>query len=158
MAMRMEAVEVQHVQVTKPHLGIEMKFPARLESAPVAIVIVDGNRRIVHVNAKTEQMFGYRRDELLEQRFEILMPERLRNIYVGHLAEFLLKPCAKPMDLGLDPVGRRKDGTEFPLEVGLSYIRTPRGILVKNFIVDIAERTRSQEALTNRLEEPAYLD
>ncbi|MEE8152802.1 MAG: PAS domain S-box protein [candidate division NC10 bacterium] len=146
MGMSIEALEARYTEAAGALPEIEIKFPALLESAPVAIVIVDGDCRIVHVNAKTEQMFGYQRDELFDQTFEILVPERFRSTYVEHLAEFLLHPCARPMDLGLDPVGRRKDGTEFPLEVGLSYIRTQRGILVKNFIVDIAERRRSQEA------------
>lgn len=134
----------------------DIRFPALLESAPVAVVIVDGDRRIVHVNTKTEQVFGYQRDELLKQTFEMLVPERFWNAYAGYLEEFLLNPRARPMDLGLDPVGRRKDGSEFPLEVGLSYIRTQQGILVKNFIVDITERNRSQEALAPRLEEMAH--
>lgn len=157
MGTRTGALEARYSRAAQGIPDTDIRFPALLESAPVAVVIVDGNRRIVHVNTKTEQVFGYQRDELLEQPFEMLVPERFWNAYVGHLAEFLSNPRARPMDLGLDPVGRRKDGSEFPLEVGLSYIRTQQGILVKNFIVDITERNRSQEALTRRLEEPAYL-
>jgi protein-histidine pros-kinase len=155
MGTRTGAVETRYTRAGEGLPEADIRFPGLLESAPVAVVVVDGNRRIVHVNTKTEQVFGYRRDELLEQTFEMLVPERFWNAYVGHLAEFLLNPRARPMDLGLDPVGRRKDGSEFPLEVGLSYIRTQQGILVKNFIVDITERNRSQEALTNQMENAA---
>lgn len=156
MGTRTGALEARYPRAGEGLSQTDIRFPGLLESAPVAVVIVDGNRRIVHVNSKTEQMFGYQRDELIEQAFEVLVPARFRHVYVRHLAEFLLNPRARPMDLGLDPVGRRKDGSEFPLEVGLSYIRTPQGILVKNFIVDLAERKRTQEALVPRLEEMAH--
>lgn len=153
----LEVFEGRYTQAKEATQEIDDKFRALLESALVAIVIVDGDGRIVHVNAKTEHMFGYHRDELLGKPFEVFVPERFRNAYVGHRAKFLSDPRARPMDLGLDPVGRRNDGTEFPVEIGLSYIKTKAGILVKTFIADITERRRAQEALSRPVEEIAFL-
>lgn len=153
----LKALEAGYTQAEEALQGRGGKFQALLDSASSAIVIVDGDGRIVLVNAKTERMFGYTRDELLGETFEVLVPERYRSAYVGHRAKFLSDPRAKPMDLGLDPVGRRNDGSEFPIEIGLSYIKTKRGTLVKSFIADITERRRSEEALTRRLEEMAHV-
>ena len=153
----LQVFESRYTQAGGAIQEIDDKFRALLESASVAIVLVDGDGRIVHVNAKTEHMFGYHRNELLGKPFEVFVPERFRNAYVRRLGEFLSDPRARPMDLGLDPVGRRKDGTEFPLEIGLSYIKTKAGILIKSFIADITERKWAEKALARPVEEIAFL-
>jgi rsbT co-antagonist protein RsbR len=153
----LEALEAGYTQAEEALQGRGGRFQALLDSASSAIVIVNGDGCIVLVNAKTERMFGYDRHELLGKAFEVLVPERFRSAYVGHRAQFLSDPSARPMDLGLDPVGRRNDGTEFPIEIGLSYVKTKRGTLVKSFIADITERKRAEETLARHAEEIAFL-
>lgn len=120
---------------------------ALLEFAMVAIVVADGDGRIVLVNANTERLFGYRRDELLGQFIEILLPEHLRNAHATHRTDYLTRPRVRSMGLGLDLIGCRKDGTEFPAEIGLSPIETEGGTLILSFITDITERRRGEESL-----------
>jgi PAS domain S-box-containing protein len=115
---------------------------ALLESASAAIVIIDEPGRIVLVNAGAEQMFGYTRDELIGQAVERLIPHRSTQIHMRERAGFFANPRVRTMGAGLDLVGRRKDGSEFPIEVGLSYARTERGTLAMSFIIDVTERAR----------------
>ena len=123
------------------------KFQALLEAAPVAVVIVDNKGRIVLVNAKTETIFGYHRLELIGQTLEILLPERFRQIHTGHRTGYLADPRVRPMGLGLDLAAQRKDGTEFPVEIGLSFTETGDEILGISFITDITERKQAEAAL-----------
>lgn len=125
----------------------EEKFRALLEAAPVAIVIVDSQGRIMLINAKTEEIFGYRPDELIGQPVETLLPERFREFHIGHRVHYLAKPRVRPMGLGLDLAGRRKNGTEFPIEIGLGFTEIDGEILVMSFITDITERRQVEHAL-----------
>ncbi len=125
----------------------ETRARAFLESAGEGILIVDRNGRIVHANVKIEQMFGYRRAELLEQNIEVLLPERFRDAHVGHRAGYTSTPRIRPMGEGLDLSGRRKDGSEFPVEISLSFTETDEGIRIMAFINDITRRKQIEEAL-----------
>lgn len=118
-----------------------------LESASDGILVVNADGRIVLVNAKIEEMFGYNRDELLGQSIEILLPTRSCAAHVAHRNNYFAHPSSRPMGFDIDLVGRRKDGTEFPVEVGLSFVETEAGVLVMGFIVDVTERKQAQEAL-----------
>ncbi len=120
---------------------------ALLKSASEAIVIVDGDGRIVLVSDRAEEMFGYSRDELVGQTVETLIPNRFRDAHVRLRADYVSHPRVRPMGPGLDLVGRRKDGTEFPVEIGLSFIEKDGGPLIMSLIVDISERRRAEEAL-----------
>jgi diguanylate cyclase (GGDEF)-like protein/PAS domain S-box-containing protein len=101
----------------------------------------------VHANVKIEQMFGYRRDELLEQNVEVLLPERFRDAHVGHRTGYTSMPRIRPMGEGLDLSGRRKDESEFPVEISLSFTETDEGIRIMAFINDITRRKQVEEAL-----------
>ena len=126
----------------------EKLFQLVVESAPNAIVMVDADGKIVLVNSQTERYFGYRREELLGEAVEILIPERMRDQHPDFVRGFKHEHKARPMGLGRDLFGLRKDGSEFPVEVGLSPIETGQGLLILSAIVDISERVRIDRELT----------
>jgi PAS domain S-box-containing protein len=125
----------------------EEKFRGLLESAPDAMVIVDEKHRIALINAQAEDLFGYRREELLGQPIEMLVPEQNRENYLTQLAAFMINPWVAPMGRMIDLHGVRKDGTEFPIEVSLGPLRTEAGILVSNGIRDITARRQIEARL-----------
>ena len=122
-------------------------FRGLLESAPDAMVITDESGRIVLVNSQAERVFGYRRDELVGRPVEILMPERLREQHVRRRAGYNEEPRTRRMGQGLDLFAVRKNGTEFPVEISLSPLRTGGGLLVSSAIRDISDRHETRAAL-----------
>jgi PAS domain S-box-containing protein len=118
-----------------------------LETAPDAMVIVDDRGRIVLVNQQTEQLFGYRRSELLGQPVELLVPERLRDEHRQDREHYHAKPRARPIHAGLKLRARRKDGSEFPADISLSPLVTDQGTLVSAAVRDITSRRETERAL-----------
>ena len=119
---------------------------AFLESASESIVITNAAGAIVRVNDKAEKMFGYERAELIGQPVEVLIPRRAREAHVAHRAGYMAAPRVRSMGRGLDLAGVKKDGTEFPVEVSLSFVETDDGIRAIAFVTDISERLAFQRA------------
>jgi PAS domain S-box-containing protein len=116
-------------------------FCMAIEACPVGIVMIDHAGNIVLVNTEMERLFGYARDEMLGQTVDILLPANLRARHAEHRGQFAAHPSSRTAT-GRNLAGRRKDGTEFPIEVGLNPIQTRGGSLVLGVIVDLSERNR----------------
>lgn len=123
--------------------NLELRLSAyalMVESAPNAMILVNKAGRITLVNAQTEVLFGYTRQELLEQPIELLVPPNIRASHPQLRASFHADPQARPMGLGRELFGVTKDGREVPVEIGLSPLETPEGTFVLASIIDISER------------------
>lgn len=126
-------------------LRAEQLFRGLLESAPDAVVIADSAGRIVLVNSQTQQLFGYARGELVDRPVEMLVPERLAHRHQVHRQGYFRDPRARPMGARLALFGRRKDGSEFPVEVSLSPLVTDEGTLAISAIRDVTGRKAEEE-------------
>ena len=125
----------------------DMESPELFEILPDAIVVSDRRGRIVHVNRQAETMFGYGRDELIGAAVEILVPGRFRERHLAHRASYYPAARTRPMSTVLDMYGRRKDGSEIPLDIMLSPQETDQGLLVISVIRDVTRQKRAEEAL-----------
>ena len=125
----------------------ERRFRDLLESAPDAMVIVNEEGRILLANKQTERIFGYEREELLGEPLGLLLPEAFRDRHAERVRHFFANPEARPMGTGLELYALRKDGTEFPVEIGLSPIETSDGLLVTSTIRDVTEQKKAEQAL-----------
>jgi PAS domain S-box-containing protein len=135
----------QTASVARKEKAAEEMFRLAVESCPRGMMMADGAGKIVMVNGEIERLFGYRRDELIGQPADILVPMRLRTRYVRHGDEFTIRPDTRRIGTCHDLFGVRKDGSEFPLEVGVSSIQVGAGLWVLRVIVDISERKRLEQ-------------
>jgi PAS domain S-box-containing protein len=129
------------------HPKVETIFRSLLEAAPDAIVVVDADGRIVFVNARTETLFGYEREQLLGQSVEQLVPARFREGHINHRRAFTAESRIRPMGAGVQLYGQRKDGTEFPVDISLSPLETEEGKLLLSAIRDVSARVALQAQL-----------
>lgn len=136
----------------EPTRAVELRLRAAIESAPSGILMIDAGGTIVLVNREVERLFGYSREELLGRSIDMLVPVRLRGQHGAFRAEFLATPMVRAMGSGRDLHGVRKDGTEVPVEIGLTPVITEEGMFVVSAVVDISARKRAEEERL-RLEE-----
>jgi PAS domain S-box-containing protein len=136
---------------------LEERFRRVVESAPNAMVMIRANGQIEMVNAQAELVFGYSRTELLGQPVEMLVPERFRGHHPGLRSSFFGEPQPRPMGAGRDLYGLRKDGSEFPVEIGLNPIETDEGMMVLSAIVDISDRKHKEDRIQAALKEKEIL-
>ncbi|MDA2920799.1 PAS domain S-box protein, partial [Desulfobacterota bacterium AH_259_B03_O07] len=134
------------LDITKRKLA-EERFQLVVEASPNAIVMVDQEGKIKLVNTQTEKLFGYSRGELIGQSVEILVPRRFRDRHFEYRKSFFTNPEARPMGRGRDLFAVRKDGSECPVEIGLSPIKLSEGLMVLSSMVDITERKRAEQVL-----------
>ena len=123
--------------------AVELRLRAAVESSPAGILMVDAAGRIVLVNREVERLFGYPREELLGQSIELLVPEQLRGHHPEFRSAFLRDPKVRAMGAGRELFGRRKDGSEVPVEIGLTPVATEEGMFVLSTVVDITARKRA---------------
>jgi PAS domain S-box-containing protein len=138
---------------------VEERFRLAVESAPNAIIMVDQNGNIVMLNSRAELYFRYQRAELIGASVDQLIPEKYASFHPAHRADFLASPQMRDMGVGRDLYALRKDGSEFPVEIGLAPIKTHTGTFVLATIVDITERKQTEEEmqrLNKELESFAY--
>ena len=140
------AMETMLRQTMGEITAVERRYAELIETLPDGIVAVNADGTIALVNAQTEKMFGYLRGEIVGRPLELLIPERYRAAHELHRAGFS-GARSRPMGIGLDLHGRRKDGTEFPVEVSLSSVKTDQGVLVTSVVTDITERTQLERQL-----------
>ena len=122
-------------------------FRQIFQSSVEAIIMVDTEGKILLANPVSERMFGYEPDGLVGVVIEELLPAHMRQRHVGYREGFNKHPEPRPMGMGRDLVARRRDGTEFPVLVSLSYAKIEGVLTVMAFVSDVTERKRAEEAL-----------
>jgi PAS domain S-box-containing protein len=135
----------------------ESRAQSLFQSAAQAILIVDLGGRILMANPATERMFGYTSQELMGKAIETLVPERFHGVHHHHRSRYFSNPQDRPMGLGMDLQARRKDGSEFYVEISLSHIQSPQGALGVAFVSDISKRRADEQELRHRGEELRHL-
>jgi PAS domain S-box-containing protein len=133
-------------EINEPNLQVQsyLRFRDLLEAAPDAIFEVEHDGTIILLNAAAEAMFGYSRDQLLGQLVEELIPQSSRSRHLTHRDRYAQHPSVRPMGAGLELFAKRRDGTEFPVEISLSPIRSAQGVRTIAIVRDITERKKAQ--------------
>ena len=136
----------------------EEQLRALFEFSPDAIVASDREGRITQANAQVEKLFGYTRAELLGQSIDILVPERFRRMHPAHRHDYSQRPRVRQMGAGLELCAKRRDGSEFPVDIMLGPVETGEGQIVLSVIRDLSEKKEAEEALQRSEQEKQYLE
>jgi PAS domain S-box-containing protein len=142
-----------YVRGLKGATSVQSLGQALLDAASDASVVINAEGKIILANTQTEKLFGYWRQELLNEPAEILLPHRFRGKRPGHPAGFLGDPRGRAGKAGMELFGSRKDGTEFPIEITLGMLETDDGVLVSSVIRDTSERKQAQSGVPNNEEQ-----
>ncbi len=132
---------------------VERKFQLSVEASPGGVLILDASGRIALINGELERQFGYSRSELIGQPVELLLPDNFRANHVGLREGFFASPAVRPMGNGRELFGQRKDGSQFPMEIGLNPIRSRETMIVLATVVDISIRKEAQSAIARQNEQ-----
>jgi PAS domain S-box-containing protein len=159
-ALRKRMSELEKIEEDKKKNELELSrtramFEGLFEFAPDAILVVDQNGRIIRVNNQTERLFGYSRSELLDRQLEILLPERFRETHKEHRKMYLAEPRVRPMGRELELYGRRKDGSEFHVDIALGPLKIEQDFFVLAVIRDF---TGFKQSESDRLKEKSLSD
>ncbi len=118
-----------------------------IESFAEAFLVINENSTVIHVNRRFVELFGYEKDEIVGQRLNQVIPERFRSAHSEHTRNYFKSPHVRSMGQGLDLKGLKKDGTEFPVEVSISFLQNDKEKLGMAFITDITARAEAEQAL-----------
>lgn len=129
-----------------------------LESLAQGVIVIDKSLNILLVNSRAEQMFGYSASEVLGKPHDLLVPHRFRGNHQNLMLQYFEAPKMRPIGIGMDLFGLRKDGTEFPVEISLSFVNTPNGLLVMSLVSDITIRKQIEQTLRERADELARVN
>jgi protein-histidine pros-kinase len=144
--------DVTQIKILRDARLLDSRYRGLLETVPDAIVMVNNTGRIVLVNGQAEQLFGYTREDLLGESVETLLPQRFRTEHVSHRTRYFLEPRTRTMGAGLELFACRKDGTEFPVEISLSPLKTEEGTFAMSAIRDITTQKRAEAKFRGLLE------
>ncbi|MFC7462894.1 PAS domain S-box protein [Hydrogenophaga defluvii] len=142
--------DVTAIKVQRDAKLMEARFRDLLESTPDGIVMANATGHIVIANSQAENLFGYGPGQLRGVVVDQLLPERFRKAHVGHRSRYFLQPRKRAMGSGLDLWGRRRDGSEFPIEISLSPLRTDDGSFVMSAVRDVSERKHIERILQEK--------
>jgi len=142
--------DVTSIKVQRDAKLMEARFRELLESTPDGIVMANATGHIVIANSQAENLFGYGPGQLRGVVVDQLLPERFRHAHVGHRSHYFLQPRKRAMGSGLDLWGQRLDGSEFPIEISLSPLRTDDGLFVMSAVRDVSERKRIERTLQEK--------
>ncbi len=123
------------------------QYDTVLQSLPNGLVLISRRGKIAHINAQLERMFGYRKEELLGKNIEILMPERFRSRHRRHVEDYIANPTVRPMGSGLELFGLKKDGTEFPIDISLSYLTADGEMIPMAVVRDVTEQKNAEHII-----------
>jgi len=143
--------------MTAQRIALDEYLGQAFNRIPVAMIVVNEGGEIIRLNDLAETTFGYASEELIGQKVEMLLPHRYRNKHPGYRRGFLAEPSARPMGAGRDLSGLRKDGSEFPVEIGINPVETGEGPMILSVILDLSERKQSEKRIQDALQQKDLL-